>query len=332
VRIEFALTTAMEVSHYAPIARALMELGAEVNFAVSGTRAVGWDDPDDIKRTLCGLSFTTFANLDADVAITIQSAEFLRYYHGLKVRFMYGVGLVAPEHKQPIDRRYSFDYYLVPGPFSVRVQFTEHSLPSPLLPPERVKIIGYPRFDAWWNGDHEWTDATRFDLKPVLLWLPTWGAASSIPRFIDAIAALSDRYEIWVKPHHGTASHEPLRMNMLANAPMKVIDYTEPPERSFAVASVVLADLASGAFTESLFLGKSLLGLCDQDDIMRRLIDRDILKAVAVCAHGDILAHSIEALRMINPAKHQAFVSDLFDSTRGHDGERAARAIMECVG
>ena len=329
-RIEFYLTTALEVSHYAPILRALLDMGTNATFVspqvTPKTRLVGWDDADRTETLIMrmGLPFVKHANPDADVAITIQPSDFIPFYRKMKIRMQYGVGLVPPkvinESKGP-----PFDYYLVHGPFGQRTQFRYHALASPELPPERVKVIGYPRFDAWFNDR---PPALPGYLRPILLWLPTWGSSSSIVRYRDAVFALAKDYDIWVKPHHGTVHWEPSKMNMLENGPTKIVDFTEEPEKTFAAASVVLADLVSGAFGEALFLEKPTLYLTNWKP-----------KPLVRCAHiipgclePSTLAHAVElAAGLTYGTDQREFVDSLFTSTRGADGKLAAETILACL-
>jgi hypothetical protein len=337
MRIEFFLTTALEISHFASIARALIEKGVDATFIspqpYPKARYYGWDDADRTQILLNSmrLPWTKEPNFDADAVITIQTMPWVKHYKGLKIRASYGVGLVAPIRQQELDSP-PFDYHFVNGPFGQRVQFSQHTLPSPDLPPERVKVIGYPRFDDWFHV-FEWRkpDAT----KPILLWLPTWGESSSVDRYADAIEKLADKYDIWVKPHHGMVHWERSRMTRLAQMPARLIDYTDPPEPSFAAASIVLADLASGALAEAMFLRKAIVALAKPDEVARLLSSTC---PFSICtASGNKM---LEALIMgaqsakIRPAedtRREDIRRDLFDSTEGADGERAAKIIMECV-
>ena len=335
-RIEIFLTTAMEVSHWAPIVRALMELEQDVSFISPQTTpqstTMGWDDADRTELLLkqLDLPWTKRPDFSADCVLTIQPEDFVSEYKHIKMRMTYGVGLVPPAVITNSGR--PFDYHLVHGPFNQRVQFRYHALASPMLPADRVKVIGYPRFDKWFQVGAEWRwdswEPDYGDKKPILLWLPTWGRASSIDRYADAIFALSDKYDIWVKPHHGTVHWERERMARLEAGPCRVVDFTDPPEPSFAAASVVLADHASGAFAEALFLKKKLVGLSHWES--PSLVPMASL--IPICPDVGFLANHARIASEMNYGIYQEMLRrDLVDSTEGADGMRAARTIVEAL-
>jgi hypothetical protein len=342
VRVEFYLSTAMEVSHFAPIVRALRSLDVDAVFVNERSanrfyNVVGWDNPDTIDALLTKLDlpFVKTCKRDADAVITIQPELSVKYYNGIKIRMMYGVGLVAPEsvtvHEPP------FDFHFVHGPLTRELQFSQYGNATPDLPPERVKVMGYPRFDGWWQEPLHYAGGQLADGKPILLWLPTWGSRSSIPYFADAIFALSDKYNIWVKPHHGTATSECARMEFLSQGPVRMIDFTEPAERSFAAASIVLADLSSGAFSEAVFLKKPVIGLGDAARLL--LPDNG---AFAIAEEPRFLNKWIKTVHRVvviasewddhwYPQDTLTLRALMFDSSEGADGMRAAKLIIECA-
>lgn len=330
------LTNAMEVSHFAPIVRALMEMDQDVSFISPqlGPKATqwGWDDADRTELLLkqMDLPWTKKPDFNADCVLTIQSANFVPEYKHIKMRMTYGVGLIPPVDIKPDPT--PFDYHLVHGPFNQRVQFRYHALSSPMLPADRVKVIGYPRFDDWFaNYENRLQPRPGFNVGPaVLLWLPTWGRSSSIHRYADAIFALSDKYDIWVKPHHGTVHWERDRMTLLAEGPCRIVDYTDPPEPSFAAASIVLADLSSGAFSEAVFLNKKVVGLTNAEEV-DKLLFPDVAAAIPLCMKPNHIASFITGAMIANSAWLTTIRAELVDSTEGADGPRAAQIITEIL-
>ncbi len=336
MKVEVFTTTTLDVSHFAPIIRALRELKVDARFVspqrTPKSRKIGWDDADRTEALLDSmkLPWGKEPNFDADAVLTIQTEDFIHDYRGKKFRMQYGVGLIPPTQTRTHDHGQPFDYHLVHGPFGQRVQFRYHALASPMLPDDRVKVIGYPRFDDWFS----WKDRpTWVTSKPVLLWLPTWGRASSIDRYLEAIVALTDKYDVWVKPHHGTVTWERERMIKLAETPFRIIDFTDPPEPSFAAASIVLADLASGAFGEAVFLKKNVVGLSSVQEVERLLLP-DAQHSVPICTTpSDLQIYWIRGERVWSSPKYEGLLrSELVDSTEGVDGMRAAQIICECIG
>jgi hypothetical protein len=337
MRVEFYLTTALEVSHFASIVRALRSLGVDAVFvnertATRNANITGWDHPDTIDALLTRLDlpFVKTCKRDCNVVTTIQPELSVRYYSGVKIRMMYGVGLTKAEKVTMCEP--AFDFHFVHGPLTQRIQFSQHALASPDLPPERVKVMGYPRFDEWFE---DWSELAQRDLlvgKPGLLWLPTWGSRSSIPYYVDAIFALSERFQIWVKPHHATATGEHGRMAFLKEGPVKMIEFCEEPEASLACASIVLADLSSGALTEALYLKKPVVALAQSEDAKNLFMP--IEQAVSVCLLSFTLEQCIDGAlyRHKNPSPAVDVIrNELVDSTYGQDGMRAAKLIIECA-
>src|SRR5262249_34466711 len=145
---------------------------------------IGWDDPaliDGMLRTE-GLPYEKAPRFYADCAITTQTAEFLSEYRCRQGRMMYGVGLIPPTEQ--VVSEIPLDFHLVHGPLTERIQSSAHANASPNLPPEKVRAIGYPKLDAYFN--------TKVKEPPkATLWLPTWGDRSSIDTHLGLVAAQS---------------------------------------------------------------------------------------------------------------------------------------------
>lgn len=339
MKVEFYTTTAMEIAHYAPIVRALSALGVDAHFVSPQLQpkamAWGWDDADRIEALLTQLNlpWTKRPDFNADAVVTIQSEDFVDQYIGTRIRMTYGVGLIPPATVTNDSK--PFDYHFVHGPFNQRVQFRYHALPSPDLPQDRVKVIGYPKFDEWFRDPQRMFNiaATEYlkNDKPVLLWLPTWGRSSSIPRYADAIFALADKYHIWVRPHHGTVHWERDRMALLAEGPCRVLDFDGPCEPAFAAASIVLADLSSGAFCESLFLRKHVVALSAYSESGRLLVPY-VQGHYPICWDPDRIERFMDKQEwLLESGWRDSIRSELVDSSCGADGPRVAEIIMEIL-
>ncbi|MFZ0888807.1 MAG: polysaccharide deacetylase family protein [Candidatus Binataceae bacterium] len=331
----------MDVSAFAPVLRALVKMGVDALFvsrrddpALVGRR---WYDADTAEALFdrLQLPFERFPNPDADIALTISvRGEMLQGYRKLRARMMYGVGVV-PYYSAPVSR--AFDLYLVHGSFNRRTSIQLLQFGRPALPPDRVRTMGYPRFDAWFNNPPDpQTMRKKYGAessKPALLYLPTWeDHRSSIDAFADSILALSDRFEILAKPHHLTLRWEPERVERLKSGQLQMLSPSMPPEEAFALADVVIADVSSGAFTEAIFLNKKVVCLARKEEVESLLLP-ELKRQIPFCLVPEELSQKVsEALALdYRSGELQALRQEMFDTTNGADAARAAQAIVEFV-
>lgn len=98
--------------------------------------------------------------------------------------------------------------------------------------------------------------------KKTILYLPTYGDNCSIDKIGKEIALLIDKYDIIVKPHHGTEylnnSIEKQRMHFLKNNFNKVYSSKDSLEKLMERCDLVISDL-SGAVFDSICLGKPVI-------------------------------------------------------------------------
>lgn len=331
MRIEFILTSAMEVSHFAPIVQALRALNHDALFAfpqtlISGETPYGFDDLDTILAAVKDLSPKVPCErvdlIRTDAGVTTFPATYINYHHAKTFRMQYGASVIGDISEHPMGKE--SDFYLVHGELGRRIQFEHHGLPSPMIPDNRVKVIGYPRLDGWW--EHPPGDAR---IRANILWMPTWSVRSSIDQYIDVIDGMqSDRINVWVKPHHCTERWEPERMDKLSR--FALINSSSCQEYVFEPADLILADLSSGAFAEALLVGKPVVGLSNPEEHKRALIDLCYLPTVTDPQYLSLVIE--EALKDDWDDSHLDNIRDwLFTTTRGHDGELAARTILECL-
>lgn len=315
MKIDFFLVSTMEVFHFAPVLLALNRLGHDAKFIspqlTKKTDAEGWSNAEEIDHMLeeNHYPFEKHPRVWAEVAITTQSASFLWEYPKLKVRMMYGLGLVPPS-TQNMDYA-KFDHYLVHGPLAEKIQFWYHACGSPPLPPHRVHTIGYPKLDPYFQKR---TDVVKFRESKGILWLPTARGSSSLDTFGEAISKL-DGYARAVRPHHATSHDEPTRMAIIEKQ-YRLSNNTKNFFHAYDDTNLILADVYSGAFTEAMLTGKPVIGL----------------------GAGDLLADVPEYLRCRTPEELPEKVKQaqcapkplldyFFTTTHGHDGEVAAKVI-----
>ena len=273
MRIEFYLIDAMEVLHFGPVLRALLDMGVDATFVScrGDANVLGkWYDADNAEALMerLRLPFVAIANPNADIALTTQESRKLRGYRKLRARMTYGPMLTATfiTSAPSLSPRahVGFDLYLVHGPLNRRVS-------TQVVRPNQIRMIGYPRFDAWFNFplDRQLI-RQKYGVngsKPAILYLPTWEHRSSIDAFADSVFALSDRFEVLVKPHHCTYRMEPERMRKLNSEPVRILAPTVPPEEPYALADVVIADASSGTLAEAIFLSKKVVALAKKEEV-----------------------------------------------------------------
>ncbi|UFS72434.1 CDP-glycerol glycerophosphotransferase family protein [Geomonas sp. RF6] len=167
------------------------------------------------------------------------------------IRFMYGLGDAKWNYA---DWNALYDYILCFGPYQAeRLDFTGG-----------VKLqMGYPRYDAYFQEKPEREPLQRkFGCNPgkkTIVWLPTRGKLSSVPIYLSAMSALTDRFNIVLKPHpldleEGSGIAASLRGAGLTH----LIDYMVDNTELYQAADYILADYG-GIIFSALYLDKNLL-------------------------------------------------------------------------
>lgn len=122
--------------------------------------------------------------------------------------------------------------------------------------------VGYPRFDrVLRRAIDEPALRARWGLPaegPIVAWLPTWRAASSIDAFADAIAALQGACTVVVKPHPATIRKEPARLARLRAAGLRHLVLDGDSAELQALASLTLCDYGGPAFG-AIYCDRALL-------------------------------------------------------------------------
>lgn len=170
------------------------------------------------------------------------------------VRMVYGLGKKG-WHMSYWNR--IFDHILCFGPYQVR-EFDR-------LLGVSASGIGYARYDTYFSGELD-RDALLRELgcdpdKPTVAWLPTHGVYSSINRWCEHVSALSEHYNIVVRPHILTTKNDPKRVEILRRGTFNaLLDQHYNNTKLFTVADFVLADYGGTCFS-SLYCDKNLLML-----------------------------------------------------------------------
>src|SRR5208337_1688968 len=97
MRVEFYLGVETEVSHFAPVLRALLKMGVDATF-VSVRLDPKWYNVDIAEALIHELKLPVarLPNPNADLAVACYLQHMLRDYRKLRARMMYGPSLTAP--------------------------------------------------------------------------------------------------------------------------------------------------------------------------------------------------------------------------------------------
>ncbi len=261
MKVQFLLTNALLVEHFVPVAEALERRG--VATVLVGLPRLRQSDRRRVflacaaKLAKRGRKLGHRLDPLAEVTVTAGGAGRLRGCRYRKIKQRYGVSLQKNEYHfhQSQRRTEGFDGVLVHGPFD-RGVFTE------FMAPERVEVIGYPRHDDVLQKPPS-RDAARREMgiapdepRPVVAYLPTWGDASTIPAFADALAGLVRDHLLVIKPHSLTEAwaSEAADLASLRQLDARLLSSDFPLSSVAIGADLVLADGKSSTGAETLLV------------------------------------------------------------------------------
>lgn len=339
VKVEFVLTNPLLVSHYLPVVRALGRRGIDAamvtlprslhwRFFQRGKLALYEACIDALQRV--GTPFRTEIDPNADIALTVLGSNMLHLYRRHKLKFRYGVGLLRTGLHYNRSMTQGFDGALLHGPY-------EQRLFSRWLPPERTRIMGIPRHDAYFRdrpskqAARERLSPLQRPLRPVLAYLPTWDEHSSLERFHASLVELARTHLLIVKPHSLSALSRSalLALDDLRTHSALVLDSEHTFADVVGAADLVVADAKSGATPEAVLLATDTplvtLSTCPVSEFYPELqlagpcVDdpRQLAGAVRGMLRLDTYLESRRALR-----------TQLFHDNQGHAADAAAEAII----
>ncbi|WP_394780772.1 glycosyltransferase [Undibacterium sp.] len=333
MKIEFYHVDAFEVANYEPIWQQLIRMGVDARLvAVPGdgnTAGTGWFDFERFAG-YCrerGIAYATEVDPSADIGVTTQNAVNVREYQK-RVRLMYGPVVFPSAWALQPHAVSPFDAVLVHGQAYVD-RF------SGWLSRERLPVIGYPRYDDFFSGKLQRAAIrARWGLtssKSVLAFLPTWGDNTNFDAFFAAVAALSDKYSIILRPHHCTLRMEPQRMALMQASGLSILDNAYDLSEVYAAADVVVSDVRSGSLFEACMCNVPTVGLAaDEAEINGWLAANGVQHMASLCSDPAQLEHAIsEALASGSQAAARARWADQYVAHR--DGSAAAHAAEALI-
>lgn len=264
LEVEFFVWNTYDVPHMAPIIKELQSRGIRTTCFVKKPFVLFKEAA--LKRDLLayynkvvevlesyGLKAEKKRNYNADVVLISQMSHKVRNYKHMKVKIGYGASPQIKDCHHRSDNIEGFDAFLVHGKFEID-NFSQK------FPADRLKVMGAPKFDAFFQTppDREalkrkWNLITD---KKIIVYLPTWDQDRSIGVFEEAICSLKDDYMIVCKPHNNTFRYDwnkPDR-EKLARMSTRLINAELSLGELALVADLLLTDIKSGASTESIYL------------------------------------------------------------------------------
>lgn len=262
--VEFYLVDAFEIYHFIPLYYYFEKNGVYASFvAEKPENKDAWFDYDEAIRILDmnGVRYKTTPNYDVDFAFTTQDEHLIGKYKNKKVHLCYGVGLLSTGFCESDRTIKDFDLKIVHGIHSKKV-----------LEDKGVKIDliigGYLRYSAWGKREYiydiekvkEEIEKKNTSKKEVLLYFPTWDAASSIDAYEKAFTELKEKYFIITKAHHCThrLASEKRHREVLNRISDILLEGNFSFEQAVSLGNIAVCDAISGASTEVPYLNREI--------------------------------------------------------------------------
>ncbi len=205
-----------------------------------------------------------------------------------------------------------------------------------------TRMVGNPRFHRWFSGADSGSagdgSLVLDDSRPTVLYLPTWGEFSSVDQFMDAVLSLSESYNVLVKVHHKTETHESRRRDALSNQPVvRYFGATDDLLPLLRQADLVLSDY-SGAIFDAIYVRKPVVLLqSDPSSVIGKKFGYESIEYArredigAVVSIPDDLARAVDAVisgSIDYSARNERLRSETFEYDK-NSGLIAARAITD---
>lgn len=198
-------------------------------------------------------------------------------------------------------------------------------------------IMGYPRYDGYFSGEMDLSRIkSEFGLsesRKTVLWMPTLGGEySSIPLFAEPLLALSEKYNLVVRPHPLSFVQEKEFISLLEDLNFKIDrNAVRDMNELFGVADVILADNGGTPFS-AIFLGRNVVFLEVPEAASTSYFAEssvvELKKHLPVISHQDIhkLENMLDSEEFYSENKRsvEALYKKYFDSPRGGGAKRVA--------
>src|SRR3989344_2549049 len=235
------------------------ELPEKAEFIIDGGRSLEIVQPEEVLRATEALlkkNSVPFRTFKHEMYGKKEEAEnFFKDYKVLvSLRFSGSLLLTCNSNKRKVHLNYGagkevsmfalhqrhWDLILCLGPRSHNIlQYYTHA-----------PIIGYPKFDDWFNDTVDSSSITqKLDArKKTILYLPTHGDLSSIEQLAEPLENNSSEYNVIVKLHYYTSHIEPARKALFRNKNIFLFQDDEDLLPLLKVTDVVVSDNSSAIF------------------------------------------------------------------------------------
>lgn len=204
-----------------------------------------------------------------------------------------------------------------------------------------TKVVGNPRFDGWHTKNETVTLPSTLKLdpkKPTILYVPTYGASSSIPHWAEKISRLDHDYNILLLIQHTVpyGSEGEKWLTLIHHCFKKQITAHDHVLPAFEKADYILTDSDEYIF-DAIHLNKSVVQL----NAPEAEVSTECRSIVSHLHNMMPVAHDMNELRIFlsntfDWSTQQTVVNDIRSQycdafMDGNAGERAAFAIIDAI-
>jgi len=328
VEIDFYHIDAFEVCIFLPIYKALEDAGVRPRPIIPddsiSTSSPGYLDVKQCKNFYKKhkIKYYTEPNYDNAVCST-QGTEFLSLYSGPRIRIPYGPGVYPFGWGLTRKSTLGFDLILVHGEFYRKYL-------SYFISINKIFVSGYPRYDKYFSSkssNKKNIDSSNFKINNKLntiLMLPTWGENSSLDQLLSLSKKLKDKFNILLKPHHLSVVRDSNKLDSFEGSGCIVLKRNDDLVNSISVSDIIICDIRSCVFSESILANKKTIGLALIGNDFQWVNQAKLNKISYIAYHIDQVEEYIKKYM-----KHDQFISSrsLWVSDKVEFSDRSSSTI-----
>lgn len=315
--VEFYLIDAFEIYHFLPFYYYFEKNGIYSTFIAEPPEintSKEWFDYDTAIHVLelNGVRYKKKSNYNVDFVFTTQDASLINKYKGKKIHLSYGVGLRINAFSVSQRTINGFDIKLVHGNY-------EYQTARKINDKIHIIKIGYPKYSRSKTSKYLYDllekqaelTAKNIHNKPILLYFPTWGSASTIDAYASQINGLREQFFIITKAHHCTyrLESENEHRRIICEISDIVLEGNFPFIDAALLGKTAICDAVSGAATEIPYLNP---------DIKLILLFSPIKKYNQYLPFMDKYAACIESPCQLKEKVIEIYKNDFLQSNRNH--------------
>ena len=337
MEIDFYHIDSFEVSVFLPIYHYLETVGIKPRPVLPSdsisTAAVSYLDIVECKKFYKEHKIEFYDNPNyGNPVCTTQGSEFLSLYTNLRIRIPYGPGIDPCGWGLTRKSTIGFDHILVHG------QYYRDYL-SYFISINKIHVAGYPRYDLFFNSDLKnkrkpYAPFTNLDkrLKTIFM-LPTWGEASSLNSLLEISLKINCQYNILLKPHHLSLSRDSDLLEKYKDSGVMVLRDSNSLVEAFFSSDIVICDIKSCAFSESILTNKKTIGLALNRDDWQWVHDKELNKISYIVQDMTDLMECIEKYTERDEfiVSRNLWIQDKVDINDGFSSLTTATILKECL-